>query len=57
MTGTGSCVFAEFDSEQTAQNVLAKLPDSVSAFVAQGRNISPLKQALSTFNSQTNQTI
>ncbi len=57
LTGTGSCVFAEFDSEQTAQNVLAKLPDSVSAFVAQGRNISPLKQALSTFNSQTNQTI
>ncbi|WP_264878193.1 4-(cytidine 5'-diphospho)-2-C-methyl-D-erythritol kinase [Vibrio agarivorans] len=54
LTGTGSCIFAEFDDEQSAQKVLTKLPSNVTAFVAQGRNISPLKEALATFNSPTN---
>lgn len=51
LTGTGSCIFAEFDSEQPARDVLAKLPENVSAFVAQGRNISPLKTALTAFTA------
>ncbi|MDR9828819.1 4-(cytidine 5'-diphospho)-2-C-methyl-D-erythritol kinase [Vibrio sp. FNV 38] len=51
LTGTGSCIFAEFDSEQAARNVLAKLPKNVSAFTAQGRNCSPLKKALATFTA------
>ncbi|MGX9417189.1 4-(cytidine 5'-diphospho)-2-C-methyl-D-erythritol kinase [Vibrio sp. WJH972] len=48
LTGTGSCIFAEFDSQEKANNILAKLPDGVTAFVAQGRNTSPLKKTLVT---------
>lgn len=42
LTGTGACVFAEFDSEQEAQAVFAIKPPHLSGFVAQGCNISPL---------------
>jgi len=52
LTGTGSCVFAEFSNKNAAENVLAKLPDTVSAFVAQGRNVSPLKETLAKYQSQ-----
>lgn len=51
LTGTGSCVFAEFSSKKDAESVLAKLPDTVSAFVALGRNISPLKETLAEYQS------
>lgn len=51
LTGTGSCVFAEFLSKKDAEAVLARLPDTVSAFVAQGRNISPLKETLADHQS------
>ncbi|MZI91602.1 4-(cytidine 5'-diphospho)-2-C-methyl-D-erythritol kinase [Vibrio sp. CAIM 722] len=51
LTGTGSCIFAEFSSEQEATAVLAKLVDNVSAFVAQGRNISPLKETLAAYSA------
>lgn len=51
LTGTGSCVFAEFSSKKEAKSVLAKLPDTVSAFVALGRNISPLKETLAEYQS------
>ncbi len=53
LTGTGSCVFAEFLSQNDAENVLTKLPDTVSAFVAQGRNISPLKETLAKYEQPT----
>ncbi|WP_443083423.1 4-(cytidine 5'-diphospho)-2-C-methyl-D-erythritol kinase [Vibrio sp. MEBiC08052] len=46
LTGTGSCVFAEFSNKNEAQQVLSRLPDGVSAFVAKGCNISPLKETL-----------
>ncbi|MGF1908054.1 4-(cytidine 5'-diphospho)-2-C-methyl-D-erythritol kinase [Vibrio kasasachensis] len=49
LTGTGSCVFAEFLSENDAQNVLAQLSDTVSAFVAKGNNISSLHQTLANY--------
>ncbi|MDE1314952.1 4-(cytidine 5'-diphospho)-2-C-methyl-D-erythritol kinase [Vibrio aestuarianus] len=51
LTGTGSCVFAEFSSKKEAESVLAKLPNTVSAFVALGRNISPLKETLAEYQS------
>ncbi len=51
LTGTGSCVFAEFDSKFDADAVLDKLSDNVSAFVAQGRNLSPLKKRLADYQS------
>ncbi|NOI68120.1 4-(cytidine 5'-diphospho)-2-C-methyl-D-erythritol kinase [Vibrio sp. 99-8-1] len=49
LTGTGSCVFAEFDNHYEAEQVLNKLPDNVSAFIAQGRNISPLHETLANY--------
>ena len=42
MTGTGACVFGEFDTEQQALDVLAKLPTDMQGFVAKGKNRSPL---------------
>ena len=49
LTGTGSCVFAAFDSELEATKVLTFLANSNhnwSAFVAKGVNQSPLLTAL-----------
>ena len=49
LTGTGSCVFAEFIGKNDAQQVLEQLPDTVSAFVAKGNNVSPLYQTLANY--------
>ncbi|WP_411132382.1 4-(cytidine 5'-diphospho)-2-C-methyl-D-erythritol kinase [Vibrio vulnificus] len=57
LTGTGSCVFAEFNSRSEAESILAQLSDNVSAFVAQGRNISPLKETLADYLSAQNRPI
>lgn len=46
MTGTGACIFASFDSQQAAEEVLAKAPQGMSGFVAKGCNQSPLISAL-----------
>lgn len=46
LTGTGSCVFAAFDSEASARNVLAKSPNDIDGFVAKGINRSPLHPLL-----------
>lgn len=46
LTGTGACVFAEFEREDDARRVFAQKPDNVFGFVAQGQNISPLHQKL-----------
>jgi len=46
LTGTGACVFAPFESKEAAQEVLAKLPDHWTAFVAKGLNRSPLQVML-----------
>lgn len=45
LTGTGACVFAEFDSESAARQVLSQAPEWVRGFVARGVNISPLHRA------------
>ncbi len=42
MTGTGSCVFAAFESEAAARQAYAALPAGMSGFVARGTNRSPL---------------
>ena len=57
LTGTGSCVFAEFSSKNEAETILAQLSDKVSAFVAQGRNISPLKETLAEYQSASHRPI
>lgn len=46
MTGTGACVFASFESAETARNVQAQLPKHLPGFVAQGVNQSPLYKFL-----------
>lgn len=46
LTGTGACVFAAFSEPATARQVVARLPAGWRGFVAQGRNRSPLQQAL-----------
>jgi len=42
MTGTGACVFGEFEQQQQALDVLAKLPSDMTGFVAKGANTSSL---------------
>lgn len=46
LTGTGACVFAEFDTESSARQVLELAPEWLHGFVARGMNISPLRQAI-----------
>ncbi|EMI5489473.1 4-(cytidine 5'-diphospho)-2-C-methyl-D-erythritol kinase [Providencia stuartii] len=42
LTGTGACVFSEFETQAAALQVLNKAPSWVQGFVAQGVNESPL---------------
>ena len=46
MTGTGSCIFASFESKQQALAVMQKIPRKWVAFVAKAVNNSPLLEAL-----------
>ncbi|ASV55739.1 4-diphosphocytidyl-2-C-methyl-D-erythritol kinase [Lelliottia jeotgali] len=46
LTGTGSCVFAEFDTESAARQVLEQAPEWLHGFVARGMNTSPLQQTI-----------
>ncbi len=46
LTGTGACLFASFESEKKAKQVLDQLPKKWQGFVAKGLNESPLKSAL-----------
>ena len=46
LTGTGSCVFASFDSKSAAASVLAQCPADMSGFIAKGVNQSPLHTTL-----------
>lgn len=49
MTGTGACVYADFESQHTAQSVLDSLPSGWRGFVAKGCNQSPLVSSLQSF--------
>ncbi|MEY4588503.1 MAG: 4-diphosphocytidyl-2-C-methyl-D-erythritol kinase [Pseudomonadota bacterium] len=42
LTGTGSCVFAAFATQEQAERVLAARPEHLNGFIAQGVNLSPL---------------
>ena len=46
LTGTGARVFAEFDTESCARQVLEQAPEWLNAFVAKGVNLSPLHREL-----------
>jgi 4-diphosphocytidyl-2-C-methyl-D-erythritol kinase len=46
MTGTGSCVFAEFARAADAERIAARVPDTWRAYVARGLNESPLLEEL-----------
>ncbi|MFZ7305985.1 4-(cytidine 5'-diphospho)-2-C-methyl-D-erythritol kinase [Avibacterium avium] len=46
LTGTGACVFAEFDDVQSAQAVFLNKPKDCFGFVAKGLNVSPLHQMM-----------
>lgn len=46
LTGSGACVFAEFQQQADAQAVQADLPQGWQAFIARGCNRSPLWQRL-----------
>lgn len=50
LTGTGACVFAEFESKEEAEKVFLLKPIGVEGFVAQGKNISSLHQQLNLFS-------
>lgn len=59
LTGTGSCLFAEFETQQQAQTVLDKLhiqqdSNSVFGFIAQGVNTSPLYKTLADYKRANN---
>ncbi|MBO1255490.1 4-(cytidine 5'-diphospho)-2-C-methyl-D-erythritol kinase [Alteromonas sp. 5E99-2] len=53
MTGTGACVFAQFNAKHEAEETLAKLPRKWSGFVAKGVQTSPLIQQLESQRSYT----
>lgn len=50
LTGTGACIFAEFDSEQEAQKVAGQCTNDWQTFVTQGYNRSPLHRMLDTLS-------
>jgi 4-diphosphocytidyl-2-C-methyl-D-erythritol kinase len=50
LTGSGACLFAEFDNEASAQIIAKSLPKSWSGFVAKGRCKSPLHEKLNTLS-------
>lgn len=47
MTGTGDCMFSEFDTKEEACRLLKKLPIYIKSFIAKGVNLSPLHNILS----------
>ncbi|WP_367680402.1 4-(cytidine 5'-diphospho)-2-C-methyl-D-erythritol kinase [Candidatus Fukatsuia anoeciicola] len=49
LTGTGSCVFAEFDTESLAREVLNIAPEWLHGFIAKGSNISSMRRTLSKY--------
>ena len=55
LTGTGACVFAEFNDEKAAQAVFQQKPKEFFGFVAKGLNVSPLHAMLKQLS--TNQSI
>lgn len=53
LTGTGACVFAEFENETDAQRVFKLKPEGITGFIAKGQNISPLHQFLTSLSQHS----
>ena len=53
LTGTGACVFAQFDSEQSAKHAYAALSGRWECFLTKGVNQSPLYSKLGLSKSLT----
>ncbi len=49
LTGTGACVFAQFDSEQLAQKAYFSLKEKWQVYLARSLNSSPLRDKLERF--------
>ncbi|OBW90798.1 4-(cytidine 5'-diphospho)-2-C-methyl-D-erythritol kinase [Gallibacterium salpingitidis] len=52
LTGTGACIFAEFDSQDRALAVFQQRPSDLTGFVAKGVNQSPLYLTLAEIQQQ-----
>lgn len=50
LTGTGACLFIEFENELDAQNVFQQIPSDWNGFVAKGVNKSPAHTKLEQFS-------
>jgi 4-diphosphocytidyl-2-C-methyl-D-erythritol kinase len=48
LTGTGGCVVAAFADKKSAVEIQSRCPQGMTAYVAQARNISPLKTQIQT---------
>ncbi len=46
LTGTGACVIAAFANKGSAVEIQSRCPEGVTAYIAQGKNTSPLKSQL-----------
>ncbi len=46
LTGTGACVFAQFDSKELAEDAYSKLTNKWQVYLARGLNTSPLKDKM-----------
>lgn len=46
LTGTGACVFAVFESHESASKLGEKIPSQWSFFIAKGKNLSPLLEKI-----------
>ncbi len=51
LTGTGACVFVQFDSQESARSVYNKLTSENEVYIAEGLAISPLHKQMSEFFS------
>ncbi|WP_159715486.1 4-(cytidine 5'-diphospho)-2-C-methyl-D-erythritol kinase [Blochmannia endosymbiont of Camponotus nipponensis] len=51
LTGTGSCIFSEFNTEYLAYQVQSYLPLWIKSIVTRGINLSPLHQKLLNYNN------
>ncbi len=55
LTGTGACIFAEFNEHSNAEMVLEVIKkQKYFAFIAKGANVSPLHQTISNYPSTQN---
>ncbi|PXW86893.1 4-diphosphocytidyl-2-C-methyl-D-erythritol kinase [Nitrosomonas sp. Nm84] len=46
MSGSGACVFAEFETESAAQSAFEQIPDNMKGFVAKGLDLHPLHRLM-----------